>query len=272
MLVRTTVGLIDEGNRTAWDSAIRTADSRTQPPRNELRLTLFGPPTATGDGRQLRFRRRSAIALLAYLVVTGRTSTRARLAALLTDDPDYGPALLRNTVSGIIVCMSRYPKLKLAEHLTSRQLQQHYRDSAAVATARRWQALWQFSLGHQLGAVASLVGLHRNTVRKLIARYNAHGPEAVVDGRTHNPGTRQPYLNVAQEQELRALLAQPHPDGGLWTSARVARWIATATGRAHIHPQFGWFTMRRLGYTPQVPRPRHRQAATPDAQQDWKKS
>lgn len=63
-----------------------------------LSLTLFGLPQAALDGRQLRFRRRSALALLAYLAVRSRASTRAQLAALLTDDPAYGPALLRNTL------------------------------------------------------------------------------------------------------------------------------------------------------------------------------
>lgn len=96
--MQTDVPLVNEGNQTPGDSASGTAASSARPPRNELRLTLFGPPTATLDGRHLRLRRRSAIALLAYLVVTGRTSTRAQLAALLADDPSYGPALLRNSL------------------------------------------------------------------------------------------------------------------------------------------------------------------------------
>lgn len=66
--------------------------------RSELRLTLFGLPTVTLDGRQLNFRRRASIAVLAYLAVTGRASTRMHLAALLSDDPAYGPALLRNSL------------------------------------------------------------------------------------------------------------------------------------------------------------------------------
>lgn len=96
--MQTDVPLIHEGNQAPGGSASSTEASRARPRRNELRLTLFGPPTATLDGRHLRFRRRSAIALLAYLVVTGRTSARAQLAALLTDDPSYGPAILRNSL------------------------------------------------------------------------------------------------------------------------------------------------------------------------------
>jgi DNA-binding SARP family transcriptional activator len=50
------------------------------------------------DGRQLNFRRRSSLVVLAYLAVTGRAATRMHLAALLSDDPTYGPVLLRNSL------------------------------------------------------------------------------------------------------------------------------------------------------------------------------
>ena len=122
------------------------------------------------------------------------------------------------------------------------------------------------------GETAYFVSLHRNSLRALIKRYNARGPAALDDARAHNPGPRQPYLTPAQEDTLRAALALPHPDGGVWNGPRVARWIAQATGRQKIHRQFGWAVLRRLGLTPQVPRPRHRQAATPEQQDEWKKN
>jgi transposase len=168
--------------------------------------------------------------------------------------------------------MAKNPKLTLEAHLPSAELQQRYRAAREVAEARRWQALWLVSQNQPIGSVATTVGLHRNSVRALIKRYNAAGPAAVSDGRAHNPGSRQPYLTSAQEDALRAALALPHPDGGLWNGARVARWIAQVTGRQQIYRQFGWAVLRRLGLTPQVPRPRHRQAATPEQQDQWKKN
>lgn len=167
--------------------------------------------------------------------------------------------------------MAHHPKLTLAEHLSSAELQARYRASTDAATARRWQALWQLSLGVPLGSAATLVGLHRNTIRALLARYNQHGPDAVSDGRARNRG-RRPYLSAEQEAELSAALRQSHPDGGRWTGPRVAAWIADATGRQQVHPQYGWVLLRRLGLTLQVPRPRHRDAATPAEQAEWKKN
>ena len=168
--------------------------------------------------------------------------------------------------------MGRYPKQTLEPHLTSAELQQRFRATKDAAEARRWQALWLFSQGQAIGSVAEVVALHRNTVYQLIKRYNQHGPEAVGDRRADNPGSRKPILSAEQDEQLRQALQEPHPEGGLWTSARVARWIAQATGRSTVYVQFGWFTLRRLGFTPQVPRPRHRDAATPEEQEEWKKN
>jgi transposase len=168
--------------------------------------------------------------------------------------------------------MSKYPKLTLEPHLSSTELQQRYRTARDAAQARRWQAVWLFSQNMPIGSVAAIVSLHRNSLRALIKRYNARGPAALDDARAHNPGPRQPYLTPAQEDTLRAALALPHPDGGVWNGPRVARWIAQATGRQKIHRQFGWAVLRRLGLPPQVPRPRHRQAATPEQQDEWKKN
>jgi transposase len=168
--------------------------------------------------------------------------------------------------------MGHYPKQTLEPHLPATELQQRYRSARDAAQARRWQALWLFSQGQPIGIVAGSVGLHRNSVRALIKRYNVAGPAALSDQRASNPGSRKPYLSPEQEHALRAALALPHPEGGSWTGPRVARWIAQATGRTLIHRQFGWSVLRRLGLTPQVPRPRHRQAATPEQQDDWKKN
>src|SRR3954470_23387553 len=101
----------------------------------------------------------------------------------------YGSAA-RNTESGIIACMAKNPKLTLEAHLPAAELQQRYRTSRDAALARRWQALWLFSQKQPIGTVATIVGLHRNSVRALIRRYNLNEPAAVDDGRAHNPGSR----------------------------------------------------------------------------------
>src|SRR5215211_631220 len=134
--------------------------------------------------------------------------------------------------------MAKQPKLMLEGHLPSAELQRRYRAARDAAEARRWQALWLLSQKQPIGSVATIVGLHRNSVRALIKRYNAIGPAALSDARANNPGSRQAYLTAEQEDALRAALALPHPEGGLWNGARVARWIAERTGRQQVYRQF----------------------------------
>jgi transposase len=71
--------------------------------------------------------------------------------------------------------------------------------------------------------------------------------------------------------ELDAALRAPAPDGGLWTAPKVAAWVGGRTGRS-VHETTAWRAMRRLGFTLQVPRPRHARAAGEREQARFKKS
>ena len=68
---------------------------------NHLHLHLFGPPRVERDGHALRFDTRKAIALLAYLGITGRAHSRDAIAALLWPGVDRARAraTLRRTLS-----------------------------------------------------------------------------------------------------------------------------------------------------------------------------
>jgi DNA-binding SARP family transcriptional activator len=70
---------------------------------NRLRIWLFGPPRVELDGAPVEVDTRKAIALLAYLSVTGRPHGRDSLAALLWPDldQDRARAALRRTLSAL---------------------------------------------------------------------------------------------------------------------------------------------------------------------------
>ncbi len=67
----------------------------------ELKLRLLGAPIAILDGVPVSFDTRKALALLAYLAVTGRPARRERLAGLLWPDSEQSKAraALRRTLS-----------------------------------------------------------------------------------------------------------------------------------------------------------------------------
>lgn len=66
-------------------------------------------------------------------------------------------------------------------------------------------------------------------------------------------------------------IQKPHPDGGLWTGRKVAAWVSKETKTCVSHVT-GWHYLRRLGFTIQVPRPSHAQAASIPERGIWKKN
>jgi transposase len=105
-------------------------------------------------------------------------------------------------------------------------------------------------------------------VLTVIHRYNAGGPDGLRDRRRSSPG-HPPMVAVAVREELRARLADPSPDGSLWTSPKVAVWLSEQVGRT-ISPQRAWETMRRIGFSLHQLRPGH-PAADPVAQAAFEK-
>ena len=59
---------------------------------SRLALFLLGPPRIELDGEPVRIQRRKAVALLAYLAVTGRSHSRDALATLLWPEYDQSSA------------------------------------------------------------------------------------------------------------------------------------------------------------------------------------
>jgi transposase len=106
---------------------------------------------------------------------------------------------------------------------------------------------------------------------RLLARYNAHGPQALGDLRRRN-GTSPSILRPDLLEKLKARLREPPPDGGLWTSPKVAAWMAGELGLAEVLPQRGWEALKAIGWSVQKPRPRHPASATPAEREAFKKS
>ena len=159
-------------------------------------------------------------------------------------------------------------RLGLAPHLPTDELERRYRRARDPVERSHYQIVWLLASTRPTAEVAATTGYSVDWVRELAHRYNAGGPAGLGDRRHGNPGAA-PLLDAAGQDALRAALAGPAPDGGLWTGRKVAGWIAARVGRP-VPPQRGWEYLRRLGHTPQRPRPRHEQA-DPAAQAAFKK-
>lgn len=162
-------------------------------------------------------------------------------------------------------------RIELKPHLTTAELYRRYRQCREPQEKARWRALHLISQGTRAADAARRVGRTSGWVTQLTQRYNERGAEAVAAKRgAVKPGPK-PSLHAQAADELDAALRAPAPDGGLWTAPKVASWIAERTGQ-HVHETTAWRAMRRLGFTLQVPRPRHRRAASAEEQAAFKKS
>jgi transposase len=159
-------------------------------------------------------------------------------------------------------------RLLLPPHLTLDEREQRYRRANDPVARSQWQMLWLVSGGMSTAEVARVTGYSVNWVREVARRYREDGPTGIGDRRHTNPGAA-PLLDAAQQEQLRVALGGPAPHGDLWTCRSVAAWMSAALGRP-VSEQRGWEWMRRLGFTPQRPRPRETRA-DPAAQAAFKK-
>jgi|TARA_Y100000310_G_C20548280_1_gene746709 transposase len=160
---------------------------------------------------------------------------------------------------------------RVATHLSVSELEQQYRAAKEAAAARHYQAIWLLAKGHTVPEVAEMTSFGRRWLEQLLSRYNARGPSALGDQRRHN-GRAPSILKPALLERLKPRLETPPPDGGLWTGPKVAAWLADELGLEKVAPQRGWEALRAIGWTIQVPRPRHPRAATAEEQEAFKKS
>ena len=159
----------------------------------------------------------------------------------------------------------------VADHLSVSALEQQYRSCTDVTAARHVQTIWLLAKGHTIAEVSATVSFARRWVERLLARYNAEGPQALGDLRRRN-GSAPSVLRPALLERLRARLATPPPDGGLWSSRKVAAWMAGELGLTEVLPQRGWEALKAIDWSVQKPRPCHPGAATPEEQEAFKKS
>jgi len=160
------------------------------------------------------------------------------------------------------------PHSKIAEHLTIDELYQKYRDAKCPVERVHWQIIWWRAQGKKTVEVAALTGYRPDWIRQIVRRYNARGPEGLGDHRIGNGN--KPMLSGEQQRRLITALMGPAPDGGLWNCTKVAQWMSEELGW-EVKPQRGWDYLRRLGFTPQRPRPRHVETSK-EAQEGFKKN
>jgi transposase len=160
---------------------------------------------------------------------------------------------------------------RVAGHLSVEDLEAGFRSAQDPTATRHFQVIWLLARGHTIADVAAVTSFVPRWIEQLLARYNAHGPEALGDLRRRN-GSAPRVLRAELLARLPERLATPPSDGGLWTGPKVAAWMASELGLAAVLPQRGWEALKAINWSVQKPRPRHPAAATPEECETFKKS
>jgi transposase len=163
------------------------------------------------------------------------------------------------------------PRLPIAPHLTHDEIARRYRACRSGREKTHWQVLWLLTrpVMPTPQQVAEQVGLTPGWVRTLLKRWNAEGPDGLADRRAVINGGHS-KLTTDQQVDLWDALQHAPPDGGLWTGPKVAAYVRQRWAVV-VCKQTGWEWLRRLGFSRQVPRPSHPEAATPAERRAWKR-
>src|SRR5687768_15738979 len=159
---------------------------------------------------------------------------------------------------------------RVAEHLSIAELEERFRTAKDPILARHVQVIWLLAQGHTSAEVSTVTSFVPRWIEPLRARSKAEGFAALGDLRRHK-GRAPSLLKPDLLERLRVRLADPPPDGGLWTSGTVAGWMAGALGLASVGVQRGWEALRAIEGSIQKPRPRPPKAATPEEESTFKK-
>jgi transposase len=123
--------------------------------------------------------------------------------------------------------------------------------------ARRLLALAVIYDGGSRGDAACIGDVGRQTVRDWVLRFNAHGPEGLIDGKA--PGHRAP-LGEAERRALREIVESgpiPAVDGVVrWRLKDLVQWLFE-TFRISVSETTVSRELKRLGFAKLSARPRH---------------
>ena len=161
-----------------------------------------------------------------------------------------------------------------AKGLESTRLEGLYRKATDPVLRTHLLMLWRMSIGDSMREVAETVGYSEKWVREIKRRYDSEGVEGLGDRRHTNPGAKERALldEEGQARLRRAIVEEAPPGGGMWNGPKVALWIEEERGLEKVHVQRGFEYLRKVGMSPQVPRPSNAQGADSQEKEAFKKS
>jgi transposase len=161
-----------------------------------------------------------------------------------------------------------------SEEAESARLESLYRKATDPVLRTHLLMVWRMSLGDSIREVARRVGYSQKWVREIARRYESEGVEGLGDRRHGNPGAIREGI---ARRGGPSTVAPSSSRGGSTRRRDVERTESGTLDRAEdsiekVHDQRGWEYLRKVGHSPQVPRPSNAQGADSEEREAFKKS
>ena len=147
--------------------------------------------------------------------------------------------------------------VKLREDYSAEALRGLARRSKNVNQSRRFLSLAGVKDGMDRGSAAKIGGMDRQTLRDWVHRFNASGPDGLIDNWTEGPKPRLSAKQLAQFAQIVEAGPDRHVDGVVrWRRIDLKRVIAERFG-VEFHPRYVGKLLQKLGFSHISARPRH---------------
>lgn len=156
-----------------------------------------------------------------------------------------------------------------APHLSLDEVRQR-RDATTHSWHRRaWDVVFTALADPRAAAtIATQLGVSKDFVHRVIARYNRRGPDAFLG--PGSGGRQYAYLSAADETALLAPFVTQAAAGDLPTTATIQQAFEARVGHS-VAPSTIYRLLKRHHWRKVQPRPQHPQS-TPEARATWKKT
>jgi transposase len=147
--------------------------------------------------------------------------------------------------------------VRLREDYSAEGLRALARRSKDVNQSRRLLSLAAVRDGMDRGSAARIGGMDRQTLRDWVHRFNASGPEGLIDNWTDGPKPRLSAEQLAQFATLVEAGPDREKDGVVrWRRIDLKRVIAERFG-VDFHERYVGKLLKKLGFSHMSARPRH---------------
>jgi transposase len=147
--------------------------------------------------------------------------------------------------------------VRLREDYSAGELRALARRSKTINQSRRLLSLAAVRDGMDRGAAAKIGGMDRQTLRDWVHRFNASGPDGLIDNWTDGPKPRLSEAQMAHFAQVVEAGPNREKDGVVrWRRVDLKRVIAERFG-VDFHPRYVGKLLKKLGFSHISARPRH---------------